>query len=228
MDTSIDILTAAVILVALQLLAGRGAFGLAALALRAQARQRGGARRGRRFLLAADAFACMRGTTLVALAVLGLDTLVQLFGWGPTTRELEPVPLAFPGLSIVIGGPATASLYVVLRAGHDESRGRLSRARRRVRVGGQTMFLGTVGWIVVFGAALFTAPGAVRGQLIQGTTMTLQIVGAVVGLGTAGFLGLLAGLSGKPRPTGTIAALVYLFGVLAMVAAAQPSPGPAC
>ena len=40
-------------------------------------------------------------------------------------------------------------------------------------------------------------------------------------VGSSGFVALLAGLSGKPRPSGGIAALLYVGGLTALIGAAR-------
>ena len=85
---------------------------------------------------------------------------------------------------------------LILRAGRLEAEGRLVEARRGARQGG---FLAALG--ALFGAAsAFALParqGAVAGILLA-----------------SGFAALLAGLSGKPRPTGWAALGLLIAGVV--------------
>jgi len=94
---------------------------------------------------------------------------------------------------------------MVLRAGRLEAEGRLVEARRGARQGGFLAALGSL-LAAVGAAALPVAGGASRGL-------------AAALLLSSGFAALLAGLSGKPRPTGW-AALALLVGgiVVALVA----------
>jgi hypothetical protein len=90
---------------------------------------------------------------------------------------------------------------MVVNAGRMEAEGRLEEARRRARQGGFLAVLGSI-----FAAASAAALPAGRGP-----------VAAL--LGASGFAALLAGLSGKPRPTGWAAlALVAAAVVVALVA----------
>jgi hypothetical protein len=89
---------------------------------------------------------------------------------------------------------------MVLRAGRLEAEGRLFEARRGARSGGFLAALGSL--LAAVGAAgLPSEGGAVRG--------------VVAGLMLAsGFAALLAGLSGKPRPTGWAALLLLVGGIV--------------
>ena len=92
---------------------------------------------------------------------------------------------------------------MVLSAGRLEARGSLVEARRTARRGG---------WIAVVGAPV----GAVGAGL-------LTKYGAIVAISllASGFAALLAGLSGKPRPTGWAAAALFLVGVVVAVASVR-------
>jgi hypothetical protein len=80
---------------------------------------------------------------------------------------------------------------LLLRAGRSEAAGHLVEARRVARQGG---FLGAIGSLV--GAA--SASGAVAACLLL----------------ASGFAALLAGLSGKPRPTGWAAFALLVAGAV--------------
>jgi hypothetical protein len=99
---------------------------------------------------------------------------------------------------------AAAGLLMILLAGAREARGELSPARRLVRLGGWLAVPGSFGTAVLFHTA---ASGPIA------------IAGAVLVSG-AGFAGLLAALSGKPRPSGHFAAALFLAGLLCLLATA--------
>jgi hypothetical protein len=88
----------------------------------------------------------------------------------------------------------------VVAAGRLEADGRLVEARRKVRQGG---FLAALGSLLAATGAL--ALPAERGGL-RGVVAVLMLA--------AGVTALLAGLSGKPRPTGWAALLLLLAGVV--------------
>jgi hypothetical protein len=83
----------------------------------------------------------------------------------------------------------SSGCLVLLRAGRDYADGRLDVARRRGRRGGRLMCAGD----------------AVLAVVVAVTTPTGAALAAA-----AGFVGLLGGLSGKPRPSGEFAALLHL------------------
>jgi hypothetical protein len=89
---------------------------------------------------------------------------------------------------------------LVLRAGRLEAAGELEQSRRGARSGG---FLAALGALVAAAgaASLETASGPERG------------IAAVCFLASGG-AALLAGLSGKPRPTGWVAAALAAAGVV--------------
>lgn len=114
-------------------------------------------------------------------------------------RELLPF---FPRLLFLAFGCG-----MVVQAGRLEAEGRLVEARRVARNGG---FLAALG-------ALVAAAGA--GALPEAAGVPR---GAVAGLMLAsGFAALLAGLSGKPRPTGWAAAALMVAGAVVAIAAVR-------
>jgi hypothetical protein len=98
---------------------------------------------------------------------------------------------------------SAAGLLMVLLAGGREARGELPAARRLVRLGGWLAVPGAFGTAVLMPAA---APGP------------LAIAGALL-VCCGGFAGLLAALSGKPRPSGHFAVALFLAGLLCLLAA---------
>lgn len=110
-----------------------------------------------------------------------------------------------------IGGLlSTPGAFLVLTAGRAEHAGDLERARRVVRQGGFLMVGGALVAIAGGGATLFVTG-------LQRVDATLVCAGAVTAA-AAGFAGLLAGLAGKPRPTGYLAAALLAAGGVIWVA----------
>lgn len=96
---------------------------------------------------------------------------------------------------------------MVLRAGRLEAEGRLVEARRAARGGGFVAAIGSL--LAAAGAAGLPAErGASRG-----------VVAAL--MLASGFAALLAGLSGKPRPTGWAALLLLAGGVIVALCAVR-------
>jgi len=89
---------------------------------------------------------------------------------------------------------------MVVRAGRLEAEGRLFEARRGARQGGFLAALGSL--LAAAGAAGLPADGAAPRGLVAGLVLA------------SGFAALLAGLSGKPRPTGWAALLLLLCGIV--------------
>ena len=85
---------------------------------------------------------------------------------------------------------------MVVGAGRMEAEGRLEESRRRARQGG---FLAAVGSLLAaVGAAALPAHGGIVAVLML----------------ASGFAALLAGLSGKPRPTGWGAHALFVSGIV--------------
>ena len=95
-------------------------------------------------------------------------------------------------------GIAGLGCFLVLLAGWIERRGDLRGARRLARRGG---FIAATGAAAQAASALFL-PGAAGSALPLAAS-----AGAAL---ASGFVALLAGLSGKPRPSGFLAALLWL------------------
>jgi hypothetical protein len=89
---------------------------------------------------------------------------------------------------------------MVVNAGRMEAEGRLEEARRRARQGGFLAILGS----------LLAAAGA-AGLPMNGGKGPVVVAGLML---ASGFAALLAGLSGKPRPTGWAALGLLLGGVV--------------
>ena len=96
---------------------------------------------------------------------------------------------------------------MIVRAGRIEAEGRLVEARRGARLGG---FLAALG-------SLLAAAGAVELPAERGAAR-----GVVAALMLAsGFAALLAGLSGKPRPTGWAALLLLVAALVVALSAVR-------
>ena len=106
---------------------------------------------------------------------------------------------------------------LLLVAGHDEARGRLHRAARRARTGGLVSAIGTLGQVVVGIAALVSITAGAN-ALVPALLVTTSLL---FGFG-AGSAGLLAGLSGKPRPSGGAAAVLLVLAVASWIAGTWP------
>jgi len=96
---------------------------------------------------------------------------------------------------------------LILRAGRLEADGKLDEARRGARSGGFLAALGSL-LAAVGAASLPEAAGPARGL----------VAGLFLGAGAAA---LLAGLSGKPRPTGWAAMALLAAGVVVAVYAVR-------
>jgi hypothetical protein len=119
---------------------------------------------------------------------------------------------------LVFGGILAWGCGLLLAAGRHEARGRLDDAARRARRGGFFAAFGALGQILV-GIIVLPALGARAGVDVQ----QIALVTASLLLGAAaGFVGLLAGLSRKPRPAGRAAAALLVMAVILWTLAAWP------
>ena len=136
----------------------------------------------------------------VAAAALALGAL----GGAPPGRLLEPVHALASGLFTAAGAIAALGCHLVLHSAREEA-ARGEAPRRPLRLGGLVM---------VAGASLVAAVCAL------GLSRWAVLPGALA-CGVGGFGGLLAGMSGKPRPSGPLAALVYALGIVLLCAAGR-------
>jgi hypothetical protein len=95
---------------------------------------------------------------------------------------------------------------MVVRAGRLESGGELVQAKRVVRQGGWLAAFGSL--LAAVGAAALPSSGGARGL----------VAGLMLGAGLAAWL---AGLSGKPRPTGWAALALFVAGAVVGVASVR-------
>jgi len=113
-------------------------------------------------------------------------------------------------LVLLAAGTATAGCCLLLFAGRLERLGRLEPARSHVRRGGLLLPSGSALHIVAL-IVWWLAERPEADAVWAVTTAGL--------FGLAGFVGLLAGLSGKPRPSGWFAVGFYVAACLALCAA---------
>ena len=108
----------------------------------------------------------------------------------------------------------------ILYAGVVEGRGDLEAARPIARSGGFLMAGATLATVASGPVVLALLPEAGK-QAILGSTRAIVAVSVGQSLTVlSGFVGLLAGLTGKPRPSGHLAAVIYLIAVGALVSLA--------
>jgi len=79
------------------------------------------------------------------------------------------------------------------------------------------MLLGSVSMIVATWVELLFHVPFRRAVALESATTALWAAGGMLALGFGGFVGLLAGLSGKPRPSGGFAVLLYVGGGVGLV-----------
>jgi hypothetical protein len=151
-----------------------------------------------------------------AVIAAGVAAAVELVGWGldGVSAAAAIVTGAASGgrwLFLIGGLFATPGAFLVLVAGRAEHGGDLARARRVTRRGG---FLMAGGALVSIVADLTTVwLGAVPPESASFIWASLTTAAA------AGIAGLLAGLAGKPRPTGYLAAALLATSVFTWLAA---------
>lgn len=154
------------------------------------------------------------GRPLVFAAIVASCTALPVL-LSPDLRSGFPSLGVLGFLALAVGSITVAACALLIRSGEAEYKGELSSARRLARLGGKTLFLATVGLDVILLAMLFGAPAGLR----DNPEALVTLVAGLIALGLAGFVGLLAGLSGKPRPSGGFAVVLHLAGQIAWVAA---------
>ena len=154
----------------------------------------------------------------------GLSSLLLWWLVGePPGRLLEPAGWGLPGLFTLIGSIATSGCYLVLHATRLEARGALRPARAQVRAGGKVAFLAIDALLVLLLVSTIVVAVAQRATPvpIEPDAVVRTLTGAV-GTAGGGVVALLAGISGKPRPSGYFAAAFYVIGLALLVGAADP------
>jgi hypothetical protein len=125
----------------------------------------------------------------------------------PTVRIATAAGADLRWLFAMGGVVSTPGAWLLLVAGRSEEAGDLVRARRLARRGG----------LLMAGGTLMATAGMTVAVAIAGTSSVPRAAGwtCAVTTAAAGFSGLLAGLSGKPRPTGSLAAALLAAGIVA-------------
>jgi putative Mn2+ efflux pump MntP len=120
------------------------------------------------------------------------------------------VPLLLGWLYLAGGIVTVPGCAMVIMAGQAERRGSLERARRDVRRGG---------FLMAAGAVIQALPGVVSLALVGiSSPEAVSLSASATTILAAGCAGLLAGLSGKPRPTGYLAAVLVVASAVAWIA----------
>ncbi len=110
---------------------------------------------------------------------------------------------------------------MIVLAGRRERRGLLESARRLARRGGFVAAGSTMAALVTGVAWVALSGPTVRDRLFEDGARGAALLTLGVSLTVlAGFVGLLAGLSGKPRPGGGFAAAILLAGLGTVLAVA--------
>jgi hypothetical protein len=133
------------------------------------------------------------------------------------------VPALSTSASIALAAAAavaTIACALLLQAGSLERRGLVPGARALARRAGLWMAAGTLLEVPAAALLLLGLPAAERESLLGGdpAATALAAAAAAAALG-AGATGLLAGLSGKPRPSGGFAAALLAAAAAASVLA---------
>lgn len=137
-----------------------------------------------------------------------------------------PLIVTQPGWFLALGAGSTGGSYVMLNAGRREARGRLAAARRQVRLGGELAFLGMFAQLVLLWCPLIFETATRRALLVESGIAGVILLVGMICLLCAAFVAILAGLSGKPRPSAQFATLIYLLGLLSVLASTQMALGP--
>jgi len=159
----------------------------------------------------------------VACCVASGSVLVWWLLGEPLGQLLEPAGWIVPGAFTLVGSVATSGCFLVLHAARLEARGALRPARAQVRAGGKAAFLAVDLLLVLLLASTIVVLVTQRDSAvpIEAGTVARILIGAT-SIGGGGLVALLAGLTGKPRPSGYFAAAFYLIGMALLVGAADP------
>ena len=121
---------------------------------------------------------------------------------------------------LVVGVIPTSGAYLMHDAARQEAAGSLRIARRQARFSGRLIFWGALVLAAWASAELLVRPGS-RQALLDGPTLAAPVLAAsMFALGGSAFIGLLAGLSRKPRPSGSFAVLLYFCGLAGLLGVA--------
>lgn len=165
----------------------------------------------------------LRGPATLALVVAPVATGLGWLAGSDPRWLLEPVRAIVPGAFTAAGSVAATGLGLVLHAGTLEGRGEEDRGRALARGGGKAMFLGSDLLVALTLASLIDASGPSQSALAHGGLPgAAAFFFGLAGCALGGFAGLLAGISGKPRPSGTVAAALYAGGLFVLISAVAP------
>ncbi len=217
---AMQLFTAAILTVASQFLLGSLIFCSVAYLLGCPGIRRGGVRRRWRVAWT-DA-----GRTLCHAApyVLGLGAVAAVAHW--LVAGATPLISAHAGWFLALGAGPTAGNYVMWNAGRREARGRLAAARRQVRLGGELVFLGAFAQLVLLWGDLIFLPAFRRATLVESGVAGVILLLGMICLFCAAFVAILAGLAGKPRPSVYFATMLYVLGLVGVLASVQMALGP--
>jgi len=211
----VQTLATTMLTIGLQLALGTLVFAVAAAFSANDARRMSHTLRRRAAVRARAAAEMMR--SLPVAVVLGLAGAGLRVALGTDPRDL----LTGSGgiWLLVVGAIPTSAGYLLHDSARLEAAGKLRISRRQVRFGGRWMFWGVVALLAWAGVDLLLRPGY-RNALLDGPPLAAPVLAAgALALAVSAFIGLLAGLSGKPRPSGEYAVLLYLCGLAGMLGA---------
>jgi hypothetical protein len=123
--------------------------------------------------------------------------------------------LASPGLFLASCAVVSSGCLLLLDASRMERQGRLFLARRQCRRAGLLTCAGLL-MLITLVLVFPSAEDWVGNPWETSPSTTTLLVGACL-LGGSALAGLLAGLSGKPRPTGWLTGLLYSLGLLVLI-----------
>jgi hypothetical protein len=150
---------------------------------------------------------------VVALVAVAGLRVAALRGAAPGTFDPWPSSIAF----LVAGAPAAAGGWLLVHAGLRERGGRVRKARREVRLGGVLVAAGAFAQLFVVWGDLLFRRAFCRAIVVDTHGAGLALVGGMLLAGVASFVAILAALTGKPRPGGRWAALLYAAAVIGFV-----------
>jgi hypothetical protein len=157
---------------------------------------------------AVPGFAAWRGALIrpaaVAVLVAAAGLALGVLSGADPGGLLEPVRVVVPGCFTAAGAIAALGCHLVLHAAREEA-AHGATPRRLLRTAGQIMFAGA----------------ALVGALSSLALARWTVLPGALACGAGGCGGLLAGISGKPRPSGHLAAIAYALGMTLLCAAGR-------
>lgn len=202
-------------------LAGQLALGALLAVLGSFALGRKGAGRRRRLLVWTGSARALVPAAAGSLAVAAVVALWRAAVGPGLAIDVQPAAGLAPGVPLA-GTLATCGCYLILHAGRRERLGKLRAARRLVRFGGNLLFVGIIIQLVLRFATLVRLPRTlVLAALDQTHAPAWVLLLGPTALGFAVFIGLLAGLAGKPRPSALFVTVLYVGGLAALIGSAH-------